>query len=236
MSLFAQGVSSVPRPGMGGALFDDTPATHKWQEQMRAAAAKLRDKYAGPGPFPVSDVQIDLNHWWTVATKFSADAPGAGLRPDQVKRASDNALNLLEARTALKLAHPDGHVEARDAGELVKLMVAPIDWLVSVGTPILSSDEGVRSNLKTFLWLAGIGGGIWALTKLFDSTVSLKRELVGDRTLVPPRALVRNPPPWAVDADVYETARVAVRDAGEKYDNPKAVIAHVYKQLGGRVG
>lgn len=243
MSVFSDGCADVRSSGRPssragvGAIFDDAPATHHWQANMKTAADKLRSKYAGAGPFPVADMLADLNHWWNVATQFASEAPTLdGIRPDQVTKAKNNAVDLLEARAALKLAHPAGSVPKADADELVRRMVAPIEWLVSVGTPVLSSDEKTRSSLKTFLWIGAAIGGVWALTRLFDSTANLKREVMGDRTIIPPRALVRNPPAWAVDAELYETARVAVRDSGEHYDNPKMVITHVYKQLGGRVG
>lgn len=239
MSVYGAGAASVRRDRTGGSLFDTTPATEKWREQMQAAAANVRAKYAGDGPYQVAAVLADVDRWWRVATQFktAADtAPLSTMRPDQVKRASDNALNLLEARAELQVRVPQAvSITGPEAHKLAEFMAAPIDWLVSVGEPALASAEAPASMIKTALWIVGGIAGIWALTKLIDSGVSAKREIVGERPLLAPRALVRNPPAWAADPILWEDARMAVEPHRAQYDNPEAVIVHVYKQMGGRV-
>lgn len=234
MSLYAAGLNSA-RASSAGAFYDATPATDKWREQMEAAADKVRAKYSGPGPFTVYGVLTDLDKWWKVATQFAEQAPDAKMLPVHVTEAKNNAVNLLEARAELRTRPALDVVAPADVARFVALMVAPIAWLVAVGRPMLENVEAPASMLKTALWIAAAIGGVWGVSKLLDSASGFKREIVGTRPLVPPSKLVRNPPPWAVDAELYETARVAVRDSGEQYDNPKMVIVHVYKQLGGRV-
>lgn len=44
-----------------------------------------------------------------------------------------------------------------------------------------------------------------------------------------------NPPSWVEDEEIWEKAKEAVDPEGEgsKYDQPWAVVAHVYKKMGG---
>lgn len=47
-----------------------------------------------------------------------------------------------------------------------------------------------------------------------------------------------NPPQWVVSEAIWERAKEAVDPEGEgsdKYDDPFAVVAHVYKRMGGKV-
>ena len=46
-----------------------------------------------------------------------------------------------------------------------------------------------------------------------------------------------NPPAWAANPDLWNEAEKAVEPAGKgsKYSEPYAVVAHVYKKLGGAV-
>jgi len=47
-----------------------------------------------------------------------------------------------------------------------------------------------------------------------------------------------NPPSWVADEDIWERAKEAVDPEGkgaDEYDEPFAVVAHVYKQMGGGV-
>ncbi len=48
-----------------------------------------------------------------------------------------------------------------------------------------------------------------------------------------------NPPAWVRDESKWERAKEAVDpegDGADKYDEPYAVVAHVYKRMGGRIG
>jgi hypothetical protein len=54
--------------------------------------------------------------------------------------------------------------------------------------------------------------------------------------LTAPEEQVTNPPPWVQDADIWESAKLAVSPYKPRYHNPDAVITHVYKQMGGRIG
>jgi hypothetical protein len=239
VSVYSAGAASVRRSVAGGAIFDDAPATSKWRGQMEGAAANVRAKYAGDGPYQVEAVLADVDKWWRVASQFAEQAatnPTSTMRPDQVKRAKDNALNLLEARAALKLRIPTAYsVTGPEARQLTAFMVAPIEWLISVGEPALSSAEAPASWIKRGLWIVGGLAGIWAVSKLLDSGVSAKREIFGARPLFAPKALVKNPPAWAADPEIWESARVAVEPYRDSYDNPEVVTVHVYKQMGGRV-
>jgi hypothetical protein len=52
--------------------------------------------------------------------------------------------------------------------------------------------------------------------------------------LVPDRG--DNPPVWALDPPVWDEAREAVRPYWARYQDPWAVVTHVYRNMGGRVG
>jgi hypothetical protein len=45
-----------------------------------------------------------------------------------------------------------------------------------------------------------------------------------------------NPPQWAVDEELWEKAKDAVEDKWDEYDEPYAVVAHVYQKMGGTIG
>lgn len=44
-----------------------------------------------------------------------------------------------------------------------------------------------------------------------------------------------NPPNWALDESLWEKAKAAVEDRWDEYDEPYAVVAHVYQQMGGEI-
>lgn len=44
-----------------------------------------------------------------------------------------------------------------------------------------------------------------------------------------------NPSHWIKDEDIWEKAKKAVRKSWKKYKEPYAVVADVYKKMGGRV-
>lgn len=44
-----------------------------------------------------------------------------------------------------------------------------------------------------------------------------------------------NPPPWAQDPQTWERARKQVEPYWDRYDEPWAVVTHVYQRMGGRV-
>lgn len=234
MSVFATGAASV---GGVGEIFDDSPATTKWREQMEASAKILRAKYGGDGPFQVARVLADVDRWWRIATQFANEATQvSSMTAANAKRAKDNALNLLEARGELRLRVPTAmSVTSEEAQRFVDLMVAPITWLVDVGDPVLKNVEEPASWIKRALWLGAAVLGVWSVTKLLETGTTAKREVFGSRPLFgAPARLVKNPPAWAADPDLWETARVAVEENGP-YENEEHVKIHVYKQLGGRV-
>jgi len=43
------------------------------------------------------------------------------------------------------------------------------------------------------------------------------------------------PPPWAVDADIWDHAVAACEEYMDEYDQPMAVIVHVYDAMGGEI-
>lgn len=45
-----------------------------------------------------------------------------------------------------------------------------------------------------------------------------------------------NPPHWALDEDIWDKAKDAVEDKWDEYDQPYAVVAHVYEKMGGTIG
>ena len=224
----------VPARSSTGSLFDGgTPATDKWRDEMRAARDKLRASYSGPGPYTVERVLKDVDHWWGIATKFANEASSLStIRPDQVKLARNNALNLLEARAQLKLRRPAEIVDPKEGAVYLAAMTAPIDWLIDVGGQPLAKEETTRSTLKTMLYVAGGIAAIYGLSKLLSSGAELTREVRSFRPA--PTGMVHNPPVWAADPEIWETARLSVEQSGP-YENAEAVKVHVYKQLGGRV-
>jgi hypothetical protein len=216
----------------------ETPVSDKWRDNMIAAKSKLRASYAGPGPYTVATVLHDVDHWWQIATKFANEAPSLStMLPARLKEAKNNALNLLEARAQLKLRKPDEIVTPEQGRVYLDAMVAPIDWLIGVGKPVLDGEERTTSTLRKALYITAGIAAIYGLSKLLSSGAELTREVRGFRAA--PVGMVHNPPPWAADPEIYETARTAVADAqaegGEPFENPSAVTVHVYKQLGGRV-
>jgi hypothetical protein len=215
-----------------GGLSDGS-ASETWREQMQAAKEKLRASYAGPGPYTVAHVLGDVDHWWKIAAKFAEDAPTMNMiTPVRVKEAKNNAVNLLEARAQLRLRGPAEIVDAKEGRVYLEAMTAPIDWLISTGSPVLKSREDAWSTLKTAAYV-GIGvAAIYGLSKVLSSGAELTREVKGFRSA--PSTMVNNPPAWAADPEVWETARLAVEETGP-YENVEAVKVHVYKQLGGRV-
>ena len=222
-----------PASRTSGAIFDGTPATDKWRAQMQAARDKLRASYSGPGPYTVEHVLADVDHWWQIATKYANEAPGLStIRPDQIKAAKTNALNLLEARAQLRLRKPAEIVDVKDGRVYVEAMVAPIDWLIDAGAQPLAKEENTRSTLKTALYVAAGIAAIYGLSRLLSSGAELTREVRSFRPA--PTGMVHNPPAWAADPDLWETARLSVEQSGP-YENAEAVKVHVYKQLGGRV-
>lgn len=235
MSIFAAGAASMPTRGarVGGSLFDGTPITDKWKGQMEGARDKLRESYSGPGPYTVARVLADVEKWWGIATKFAADAPSMNaITPVRVKQARDNALNLLEARAQLRLRKPTEIVDPKEGRVYLEAMCAPIDWLIATGSPVLKNREDSWSTLKTAAFI-GLGvAAIYGLSKVLSSGAELTREMKGLRPA--PAGMVHNPPAWAADPELWETARLAVEESGP-YENVEAVKVHVYKQLGGRV-
>lgn len=233
MSVYGAGVASMPSRASTGALFDDTPVTDKWREQMQAAKEKLRASYAGPGPYTVARVLADVDKWWRIASQYADEAPSVSAMPAvRVKEAKTNALNLLEARAQLRTRKPEEIVEAKDGRVYLDAMVAPIDWLIASGAPVLKDKEQSNSMWKTALYV-GLGiGAIYGLSRLLSSGAELTREVRGIRPA--PAGMVHNPPAWAADPELWETARLAVEESGP-YENVEAVKVHVYKQLGGRV-
>lgn len=233
MSVFAAGAASMGRSRMAGSVFDGTPITDKWRGQMEAAKEKLRDSYSGPGPYTVARVLADVDKWWKIATKFANDAPTMNaITPARVKAAKDNALNLLEARAQLQIRKPAEIVDVKDGRVYLDAMVAPIDWLIATGSPVLANREESWSTLKTAAVVAGGIAAIYGLSKLLSSGAELTREVRSFRPA--PAGLVNNPPAFAADPAIWEHARLAVEESGP-YENAEAVKIHVYKQLGGRV-
>jgi hypothetical protein len=239
VSVFAAGMASMPVRGRtsssrtSGAIFDGTPITDKWRGEMQAVKDKLRASYGGPGPYTVAHVLADVDHWWGIATKFANEAPSLNMKtPALVKQARDNALNLLEARAQLKLRKPAEIVDAKEGRVYLEAMVAPIDWLISTGAPVLTSREESMSTIKKIAYI-GLGiGVIYGLSRLLSSGAELTREVRSFRPA--PAGMVHNPPSWAADPEIWENARLAVEQSGP-YENVEAVKIHVYKQLGGRV-
>lgn len=239
MSVYSSGVASSHGTGRVHASSGDssTPVTDRWRGDMAAAVDRIRAKYSSPGPFLAGAVLIDVNKAWTVASQFAKEAADVStIRPDQVKRAQMNALDLMELHAALKLREPTSILSRAELDNVIAKMTAPVAWLVSVGSPVLAANEPTGFPWRTLMWGGLIIGGLYGLSKALSSASEFKREVVGPRTLTSaPATLVKNPPAWAADPELWEHARLAVESTGEKYDNVEAVKIHVYKQLGGRV-
>lgn len=52
----------------------------------------------------------------------------------------------------------------------------------------------------------------------------------------PTEDMSRNPPSWVKDEDTWQEAKDQVEPYWDRYDDPWAVVAYVYKQMGGEVG
>lgn len=124
--------------------------------------------------------------------------------------------------------------------------LTPVSGYADAGAPSKSGTKAVEDK----------NGSNWKLPSLPDFAVGLPwgKILAGlgvavggyfawswysgrraTRALAAPTELVNNPPVWARDADLWERAKLAVGGNEESYDNPDAVITHIYKQMGGRV-
>lgn len=86
------------------------------------------------------------------------------------------------------------------------------------------------------LLLACVGLGGYALYKQGKQTEAVQKAEdwieSGPATDYP---RLDNPAPWVRDEEIWERAKAEVLPDWEKYDQPWAVVAHVYEQMGGRI-
>jgi len=105
------------------------------------------------------------------------------------------------------------------------------------------SDDGLISPLAALaLVVAGLGG--WALYQRGKAAEEIETEGSEILSASPagwaalnateyPRA--DNPAAWVQDEDIWERAKAEVLPDWGRYDQPWAVVTHVYEQMGGRI-
>jgi hypothetical protein len=84
--------------------------------------------------------------------------------------------------------------------------------------------------MSTVLAIAGLTRGqrgTWSL-------VTRSRQW-GDIEPEPELERPDNPPEWALDPDIWEHARDTVAPHWSNYEEPWAVVTHIYERMGGRV-
>lgn len=84
------------------------------------------------------------------------------------------------------------------------------------------------------------GGGEKDYSQIVEEEVERVADGEGDEELMEKMADFNpedNPPAWVDDEAIWEKAMKAVDPEGEgsKYDQPFAVVAHVYKRMGGKI-
>lgn len=131
--------------GLGDAASD---LIAKRESNLDAVAASLAAKYA-TGEHSVAELYGDVDKYWRVASEYASQANTmSSLSTQQVRRAEDNALALLEFRAYLK-SFPVGTPASRamlDRG--VGLCVAPIVWIRDIGTPVLQTMDSYARMAK----------------------------------------------------------------------------------------
>lgn len=131
---------------LSDATFD--AGINKWKSAVLGKAAEIRAKYANSSPL-AAELLTDVDHWWTVASEFANGASSLSNITDmEIERAKYNALDLLEMRAYLKGLYFGSVVPPDVVANAVNQMTAPIDWLVSIGTPVLQAEANYQDMLK----------------------------------------------------------------------------------------
>ena len=123
-------------------------------------------------------------------------------------------------------------------GDKYKLGLSPLATRADE-SPTAFKPPGV--NWKKVLMIAGgvtvvVGGGLYLYGRHKKNQILKIASVATGGKLEPPPEMIHNPPPWVKDPDIWESAKLAVSPYKKRYDNPDAVITHVYKQMGGVVG
>lgn len=100
----------------------------------------------------------------------------------------------------------------------------------------LASAAGAASDkslgLPNWFWVVAAGAGLYMLARArADAAHALDLEelqIEGTATTRPD-----NPPSWVMDETTWTRAKEQVRPYWDAYSEPWAVVAHVYRQMGG---
>jgi hypothetical protein len=153
----------------------------------------------------------------------------------------DSTYRRAEAFRQLGVRYRENLEKKEDSGTVVTptKVPGPIQKPIGKNQPEspLAPSPGVSLQPKSmngfpWKWVL-IGGGVLAGGYLAWKFWPGRRAV---EMIAAPTEHIRNPPPWVQDADIWESAKLAVEPYKGRYDNPDAVITHVYKQMGGRIG
>lgn len=189
--------------GLGDAGTDLDAAIARWRQQLAGKADEIRAKYTVARP--AGELQRDLTHWRQVAEEFARVGPTlSSITAASVERARQHVSDLryLEAYIGQLSA---GQLVTRQSlvDRAVAAMVAPIEWLISIGTPVLVTDANYRKAIDNALspssWLRSLLDGLRKSLSLpsWFVPVAATAALGGAgylawKWLAPPR-LLRNP-------------------------------------------
>lgn len=155
----------------------------------------------------------------------------------------DSTYRRAEAFRQLGMRYRENLERKEDTGTVVTpvQVPGPIQKPITKGgtTPNLPTGPGpgvslAPKSMNGFPWKwVLIGGGVLAGGYLAWKFWPGRRAA---SMITAPAEHILNPPPWVQDPDLWESAKLAVEPYKHRYPNPDAVITHVYKQMGGRVG
>lgn len=170
---------------------------------------------------------------WQPWQTFYRDTKGIVGTPNLLR---DSTYRRAEAFRQLGLRFRENLLKKVDTGT----EVTPIDVPPAIKKPPGKGAPGTKQGVSLpprsaggfpWRWLL-IGGGLavggYIVYKMWPTRQATH--------LLAPTEQVNNPPTWAMDTDIWESAKIAVQPYKARYDNPDAVITHVYKQMGGRIG
>jgi len=131
-------------------------AIAKWRVQMANQVGKIKAKYAGNQT--VVELRKDVTRWWKVATEFANGAASlSNITDAEITQAKYNANNLRELRLYLMTNNLGSTIPADIKAKAVGYMTAPIEWLRSIGTPVLQKQADYADMVRSVAKLPGLG-------------------------------------------------------------------------------
>lgn len=162
----------------------DQAVIGRWKTKMAAQGLALRSKYQNLKVVYQATLLTDVTHWWTIATEFDKGAPDLHQLTDaQRTKARNNAVDLLELKAEIKGiggGYMGAVVDSGTVARAVEKMIAPIDWLIAVGGPVLQTDAQYRETYRSLVKTATHAPGLlakWGLDQVV-AAVGLPKWLI----------------------------------------------------------